>query len=129
MLKVGIAGFGTIGKRVARGLDEGIPGMQLVAVTSGDAAKARAAAAHLKGTIEVLTPAELAQRCDIIVECAPSSAFENLVTPALKAGRTVVTVSGAALLRCPQVIDLAKVHGGRIILATGALLGFDAVRA
>ena len=52
-----------------------------------------------------------------------------IVEPALRAGRTVVTVSAAALIEHMQVVDLARAHGGRIVLATGALLGFDAVRA
>jgi aspartate dehydrogenase len=41
----------------------------------------------------------------------------------------LVTVSGSAILERPDLVDLAKGGGGRIILASGALLGLDAVRA
>ena len=40
-----------------------------------------------------------------------------------------MTVSAAALIEHMDVVDLARRHGGRIIVATGALLGLDAVRA
>ncbi len=128
-LKVGIAGFGVIGKAVGRALDTGLEGFALEAVASGDAAKARAAMAAFAHPVEVTDAAGLAARCDVIVECAPTSAFLSVVEPALRAGRTVVTVSAAALIEHMEVVDLARAHGGRIVLATGALLGFDAVRA
>jgi aspartate dehydrogenase len=128
-VKVGIAGFGTIGAKVGRALDAGMDGLTLEAVTGRDGEKTRAAVAQLKRTVDVVSPEELAKRCDVIVECAPTAAFESIAIPALKTGRTMLTVSAAALLRHPEIIELAKAHGGQIILATGALLGLDAVRA
>ncbi len=128
-MKVGIAGFGTIGAKVGRALDEGMDGLVLEAVTGRDAEKTRAAVSALKRPVDVVSPEELARRCDVIVECVPTAAFEAIAIPALKAGRILLTVSAAALLRHPEIIALAKVHGGQIILATGALLGLDAVRA
>lgn len=128
-MKVGIAGFGTIGARVGRALDDGLDGLTLEAVTGRDLEKTRASVAHLKRPVDVVGAEELAQRCDVIVECVPTAAFEDIAIPALTAGRTLLTVSAAALLRHPEIIALAKTHGGQIILATGALLGLDAVRA
>jgi aspartate dehydrogenase len=63
------------------------------------------------------------------VECAPTAAFLGIAVPALEAGRVLLTVSAAALIEHMEVADLARRRGGRIIVATGALLGFDAVRA
>ena len=40
MINVGIVGFGTIGAVVGKSLDEGIPGLCLVAVASGHKEKA-----------------------------------------------------------------------------------------
>ncbi|MGV3480637.1 MAG: aspartate dehydrogenase [Sphingobium sp.] len=128
-MKVGIAGFGVIGKSVARALGQGIEGARLEAVTSGDPIKARAALAAFAEPVDVVSAEALAARCDVIVECAPTAAFLGIVTPALTAGRQVVTVSAAALIENMGVVDLARESGGRIILATGALLGLDAVRA
>lgn len=129
MLRVGIAGFGAIGSVVGRALDRGIAGFKLEAVAVRDAARMPPALASLATSVDAVAPEELARRCDVIVECAPAAAFCGIVTPAARAGRVVITVSAAALIENMQVIELAHAHGGRIILATGALLGFDAVRA
>lgn len=129
IMQVGIAGFGTIGKAVGAALDKGIPGLQLAAVTSGHAENAAAALQHLQTPVPVVAAIELAKTCDVIVECAPTAAFMEVATPALEAGLKLVTVSGAAILEHPEVVELARAHGGQIILASGALLGLDAVRA
>ena len=65
----------------------------------------------------------------MVVECVPKAAFREIAEPALRAGRLLLTVSGAGILANPDIVDLAKAHGAKIILATGALLGLDAVRA
>jgi aspartate dehydrogenase len=128
-VRVGIAGFGTIGSIVGRALERGLDGMSLEAVAGRDRARTLAALSRLGRPVDVVAAPVLAQRCDVIVECAPSEAFESIARPALEAGRTLLTVSAAALLRHPELIELAKSSGARIILATGALLGLDAVRA
>ena len=129
MLKIGIAGFGTIGRVVARHLEAEILPLTLEAVTAGDHSRAEAAMAALKAPVPIVEIAELAQRCDIVVDCAPTAAFRDIATYTLRAGKVLVTVSGAALMQWPEAIDLARENGGRIVLATGALLGLDAVRA
>jgi aspartate dehydrogenase len=127
--KVGIAGLGVIGARVAKQLTAGIEGMTLSAVVSGDSEKARRTLAAMGAAAPVVSAAELARDCDVIVECAPTAAFLGIVEPALDAGRTIITVSAAALIEHMEVIDRARATGGRVIIATGALLGLDAVRA
>lgn len=126
---VGIAGFGTIGAVVAARLVNDLPGLALAAISSGRRETAEARMASLGIAVPLVAPAELAERCDIIVECAPTAAFASIAEPALAAGRTLVTVSGAAILQHADIVDHARRGGGQIILATGALLGFDAVRA
>ena len=44
-------------------------------------------------------------------------------------GRTLITLSCGALLDNFDLVDLARRHGGRILVPTGALLGLDAVQA
>ncbi len=128
-MKVGIAGFGTIGKPVAAALDRGIDGLELAAICSRDQDKARRNMEGLSAPVPVVGPQELAEMCDIVVECVPKAAFRDIAEPALKAGRIFITVSGAGLLIHPDVVEIARQHGAQIILATGALLGLDAVRA
>lgn len=127
--KVGLAGLGTIGLVVARALDEGIEGLELTGVTSRDTDKAARNMKDFKNPPPVVSAQELADNCDVIVECVPKEVFRDIADPALMAGRLLVTVSGAGILANPDVVDLAKENGGQIILATGALLGLDAVRA
>ena len=129
MRAVGIAGLGEIGRAVAAALDGGIDGLELTAVCGRDRARTEAQAAGLRSKPPVRSPAGLAAAADIVVECVPKAAFLEIVEPAVTAGRTVVTVSGAALLEHPEIVDAAAHKGARIILATGALLGLDAVRA
>jgi aspartate dehydrogenase len=127
--KVGVAGLGVIGARVARQLTEGLEGMVLTAVASGDRGKAERTLAQMGASAPVVSPEALAEACDVVVECAPTAAFLSIAEPVLEAGRVLVTVSAAALIEHMEMVDLARARGGRIIMATGALLGFDAVRA
>ena len=53
----------------------------------------------------------------------------EVAEPALRAGRTVVILSVGVLLENEHLIDLAREHGGQIIVPSGALLGLDAVTA
>ena len=128
-MKVGIAGFGAIGRPVAKALDAGIDGLELVAICARDRDRAAARMADLSAPVPVVGPRELAGMADIVVECVPKAAFMEIAVPALENGRLLVTVSGAGLLAHPDIVDTAKRHGAQIILATGALLGLDAVRA
>jgi len=128
-VKVGIAGLGAIGKVVARRLDRGIDGLTLDSVVVRDREKAARTLAALANPPALVSAAEMAERCEIIAEAVPKEAFMEIAGPALRAGRTLVTVSAAGILANPEAIELARDHGGRIILATGALLGLDAVRA
>ncbi len=129
MKKIGIAGFGTIGRAVARHIEEcGLP-LRLVGVSAGDRGRAEDAMARLNAPVPIVDIAELVALSDVIVDSAPTAAFREIAEITLRAGKTLVTVSGAALMQWPEAPELAHTYGGRIILATGALLGLDAVRA
>lgn len=129
MTQVGIAGFGTIGRVVARHIEASALPLTLAAVSAGNRARAEAAMAGLQRPVPIVDIAELVALSDIIVDSAPTAAFPDIATATLSAGKTLVTVSGAALMQWPEAAEIARTHGGRIILATGALLGLDAVRA
>ncbi len=129
--KVAIAGFGAIGKVLARRLTDGsMPDFELVAIGARDPAKTRAEAEKVLGrSVPVMASTALADKADILLECVPTGAFRGVVEPVLAAGKTVITVSGAALLEHMDLEAVARKGGGQLILATGAIVGLDAIRA
>ena len=129
-MRVALAGFGTVGKSLAQSLTgDGFPAIRLTAISARDLDKARRASAGLEPTPQVVTVAELPDHADVVVECAPATAFREIAEPALMAGKTLVSVSPSALATHSDLIDLAQAHGGRIQVATGALPGLDTVRS
>ena len=124
-LRVAIAGYGAIGRSIAKSLLAGIPGVTLVAIGVRDPGKTAPPAPG----IAVVLATELAPLADVIVECAPAAALPGIADPVLRAGGILMVLSCAALLRHPELEALARAHGGRILVPTGALLGLDAVAA
>ena len=128
MTTVAIAGLGAIGLPLARALDAGIDGLQLIAVAARDTAKAEARLVGFRAPPRVVPIAQLAA-ADIVVEAAPAAVFEAIATAAIDAGRIFVPASVGALLPRMYLVQRAKETGARIVVPTGALLGLDAVRA
>jgi aspartate dehydrogenase len=128
-LRVAIGGFGAIGKVVAEHLDRGIEGLTLAAVSARDTVRAGAAMAGFTTAVPVQPLSELGASADIVVECAPAHLLREIAEPALGHGRLVMVLSCGALLDNFDLVELARRHGGRILVPTGALLGLDAVVA
>jgi aspartate dehydrogenase len=130
MTRVAIAGLGTIGRAVARRLSDGsIPGLVLACAAARDLTKAQAWLDAEKIVCPLVELDAFPQFADLAVECAPASLLDQICRPMLEAGKTVMVLSAGALLPRPDLISLAKEHGGQIIVPTGALLGLDAVTA
>ncbi len=128
-LRIGIAGLGAVGLDVARRLIDGvIPGMSLTAVAVRDADKARRLLPQIGDLVALRTLETLADDCDVIVECLPPALFRDIAIPAIDKGRIFMPLSAGQLLHHGDLIERAKATGARIIVPTGALLGFDAVR-
>ena len=128
-LKVGIGGLGTIGFDLAQRLDEGIEGLILSAVSARDTDAARLRLNALRQQVPVLSLAELAQVCDVVVECAPTAVFSQVAEPTVRLGKVLITVSVGGLLDNWHLVEMAKTTGARINIPSGAILGLDAVRA
>jgi aspartate dehydrogenase len=128
-IRIAIAGLGTVGRTLARRLAGGIPGLQLACAAARDQAKAKAWLASQGIECPVVPLGSFPQYADLAVECAPGEIIEDICRPMLTAGKRVMVLSAGALLPRPELIELAKQHGGQIIVPTGALLGLDAVTA
>lgn len=114
---------------LARKLGAGLPGLTLACAAAGDRAKAQAFL-DAEGIACPIVPLNaFPAHADIAVECAPAAIIEDICRPMLEAGKSVIVLSCGALLPRPELLELAKAKGGRIIVPTGALLGLDAVVA
>jgi aspartate dehydrogenase len=130
MIRLAVAGLGAIGLEVVRKVDAGgLPGIELVAVAARDADKARSKLAGLRNPPALVELGALPERADVVVECIPSAQFRAVAEPTLKAGRIFMPLSVGALLDNFDLVDLARAHGGRIVVPSGAILGLDAIRA
>lgn len=126
--KIGIAGCGTIGQKVATELDLGkVPGATLAAMTSRSMDKARAFVATLANPVPVLALEEMAQLVDLVVEAAIGSALNDIAIATLKAGKDLMALSGGALLGRQDLFDLAWDNGATIYVPSGAIAGLDGV--
>jgi aspartate dehydrogenase len=128
-LRVAIAGLGPIGRRVAEALDRGIDGLILSAVSVQNPQKHQRWLAGLTTMPAVLPIEALSEAADMVIECAPSKLLRSIVAPFVGSGKTAVVLSAGALLDNEDLIELAKQHGGQIVVPTGALIGLDAVTA
>jgi len=127
--RVALAGLGAVGMDCARALDAGLPGLRLARASAADLERAARRVESFLCPPLIVAPERLAEETDIVVDCAPSSAFRGVAVPALEGGRTLLTISGAALLENWDMVDLARRSGGVIHLASGAVPGLDAVQA
>jgi len=129
--QIGIVGFGAIGRGVAAGLEKGVPGAALAAITSRDLEKARAAAqALLRHAPPVVPLDENLRRSEVVVEAAPAAAFDEIATAALTAGKVLLVASVGALAADPErYAGFARRHRGTIHVVSGAIGGLDAISA
>lgn len=127
--RVALAGLGSIGSSLASALLGGLDGYRLTAVGVRNEAAARETLGPRGADVAITAIADLEPHADLVIECAPAALLPEIATPFLKAGKTVVVLSAGALLSNDGLIELARAHGGRIVVPSGALLGLDAVAA
>ena len=125
---IGIAGCGTIGRRVASELDAGsVPGAVLGAITSRSLGPASQFAATLNSKPPVVELDQLVEIVDLVVEAAPANAMETIAVATLSAGKDLMALSGGALLQRQDLFALAEKNGATIYVPSGAIAGLDGV--
>ena len=103
MTRIAIAGLGAIGRAVARGLADGMPGLELACAAARDRAKAQAWLDAEKIVCPLIELEQFPQLADLAVECAPAALLDRICVPMLKAGKTVMVLSAGALLPRPDL--------------------------
>jgi aspartate dehydrogenase len=127
--RVAIASLGAVGLKLAQVFDAGFEGYQLTAVSANNRDAAAERMNDFANAPQVL-PVDALEGCaDLVIECAPAEIFSDIAEPFLRAGKTVIALSAGAVLRNEHLIEIARDHGGQIIIPSGALLGLDAVAA
>lgn len=129
VIRVAIAGLGAIGLPVARWLDSGVAGLRLAAVAGSSVERAETQTRDFKSRPAIVELARLADHADVVVEALPPQNFAALAESVLAARRTLVVVSLTQLLCRMDLVDQARETGARIIAASGAIAGLDAIRA
>lgn len=128
-MRVGIAGTGAIGMRVARELDRGkIRGCSLTGICARSDTRAAEANAALSRAVPVYALDEIAAHADVVIETLPPGLFMDLARPVIEAGKELVVLSASQLLGRQALFDLAETKGARISVPSGAMLGLDAIK-
>ena len=130
-LKIGVAGLGAVGMPVARWLDGGADkhNLTLTGVSAGNKERAKQRVTDFNTPPSVLTLKHLVKVSDVLVEGLPPDIFEELAEPVVAQGKTLIVMTLTSLMKRLDLIDTAKETGATIIAASGALVGFDAIRA
>lgn len=121
MIKAGIVGMGVIGHRIAKAIDNGIPGIALAGVAVRTPTTA--------GGYPAYAMDELIARADLIVEAATQAALLDFGPAVLRAGKHLMVLSVGGLV---GVLDewaaLAERHRCRILVPSGAIAGLDGMK-
>ena len=129
-MKVGLAGFGNVGRELAKRLvAEIVPQIELVAVSARNLSRAEGYLREYSPKPRVVPLNELAALCDVVVECATADSFAEIAKLVLGAGKTLICVSAGGVPSCPEMTELAERHGGRVRIASGAMPGLDIIRS
>src|SRR5687767_4061697 len=81
-IRVGIAGFGDIGRGVAEKLIEGVPGFTLSAIGARNRAKVEERIGS-RTSVKIVGIDQLEPLSDIVVECVPAALFSSVAEPVL----------------------------------------------
>jgi aspartate dehydrogenase len=129
-MKVGIVGCGAIGSEVAKAAStmDGVDGVLLFDIDPDATTQLR----KLPRTKVARSAKALVDVCDLVIECANKGVVQTVVRDALAAGKKTMLLTIGALaddaLR-EELVGLAKKHGGKIYLPSGAVMGVDGVKA
>ena len=133
-LRVGLIGFGAIGRRLADAIAEGQAGhSELSAVLVRRPERIPADVAQRLGCLVTGDAADfLATSFDLVIEVAGHDALKAYAEDALRQGKDLLLISVGALADPhfeKRLHRAAHDYGRRVYLATGAIAGLDAISA
>ena len=126
---IGIVGCGAIGRAILRAVGDGRLAVKVAGVTSRNRDKATAFLDTLPHPPPWLPLDTLIERAGLVIEAAGGELVPMLAEKAFGAGKDLLVISTGALLEHPQVMDLARETGCRLILPSGAIAGIDGIKS
>jgi aspartate dehydrogenase len=131
-IKIGLVGCGAIGAEIAKAVDSGALDAILVAVCDHNPETAVALINSLQRKPTRVKLEELVSLSDVVVEAASQKAVPAIARAALVAGKKLMIMSVGALADrefFAEVKALAKEHGSRVYLPSGAISGLDGIKS
>lgn len=129
-MKVGLIGFGAMGRALASGLPA--EGATLTCILERPE-QSELARARCPNGVRVHTSVDdfLAERLDVIIECAGHKALRSIGPLCLRRGYNLIIASIGALAdeSLENALREATMIGGRMVIPSGALGGLDALGA
>lgn len=128
-MKVGLIGFGQIGRAVADAIAAGQAGdTELVAILVRDRSRA-SASAH--DSLLLTDPDDLiASDAELIVEVAGHAALKQYIAAVLESGKDMMTISVGAFADSTfleSIESLARRTGRHVLIPSGAIAGLDMI--
>ncbi len=133
MKTIALIGYGAIAHMVVDELGKDASGVQIDSVLVREN-KADAARAELPTTINVVTEVSdlLANKPDLVVECAGQSAVQEYADAVLGRGFDLMVIATGAFADThllERLTECAKQAGARLLLPAGAIAGIDGLTA
>jgi len=131
-LKIGLVGCGAIGAEIAKAVDSSTLDANLVAVCDHNPETAVALIDSLQHKPARVKLEDLVSLSDVVVEAASQNAVPAIARATLAAGKKLMIMSVGALADMEffaEVKALAKEHGSRVYLPSGAISGLDGLKS
>ena len=129
LVKVGIVGCGFIGCELCRAVSAGKVLAEIVALNDIDGERAKKLKAEFGLKAAVVSFEELVSLSEVIAECAATDCVPKIVEAAIAEGKAALIMSVGGLMPRPDLFDLARQTGTRIVIPSGAIAGADAIEA
>ena len=125
---IGIVGCGALGRALLQAAADGGLPVRIAGVTSRTEETARAFLRSLPEPPPYLDLDSLVSASDLVVETAGGGVVPELARRTFSGGKHLLVISMGALLHHPEVIELAREKGCRLILPSGAIAGLDGIK-
>lgn len=132
MLKIGIIGCGSIGNEICKAIDNKIINAELTAIFDRNTAHCDRLGNELKVRPQILSPDELIQEVDMVIESASARAVREFGLKVLKNGKDLMVLSAGAFTDMNlfnEFVAVASANNCRIYVPSGAITGIDGLRS